>query len=145
MNDGLPQNAILSGDEANPKPQLVQLEGDAQYKVDLQEEEDRGVHAIRDHVGKSNTYLKSQVGKIETPNATIVNMVEGSFYTEREAEDYTNKVLALHKDKIYEVVNAREKQTERIEWRFGEVTGKEAFAKTIEGTITPIIRQTFSV
>ena len=39
MNDAQPQNAILSGDDANLKPQLMQLEGDAQYKVNMEEED----------------------------------------------------------------------------------------------------------
>jgi hypothetical protein len=60
----------LSSDEASIKPQFVQLEGDAQYKVNLEEEDARGGHAIREHVGKSYNVLMSQSGAID---ATVKN------------------------------------------------------------------------
>jgi Phage portal protein/Bacterial CdiA-CT RNAse A domain len=146
MNDASPQNAILSGDEANVKPQLVQLAGDEQYKVDLQEEEDkRNSHAIRDHVGKSDKELMSEVGEFETPNATLVHISEGSFGSIREAEDYTNMILTANKAEVDRVV--REKDTGRtsISERLGFVTGREAYAQSFAGAIIPVMRPTFSV
>lgn len=146
MNDAQPQNAILSGDEANVKPQLVQLVGDDQYKVNLQEEEDkRNGHAIRDHVGKSDKELMAEVGEFETPNATIVHISEGSFGSEREAEDYTNMVLAANKGEVDRVVTEKDTSRNPISKRLGFITGKEAFAQSMAGIIIPIIRPTFSV
>jgi Phage portal protein/Bacterial CdiA-CT RNAse A domain len=146
MNDASPQNAILSGDEVNVKPQLIQLEGEAQYKVNLQEEEDkRNGHAIREHVGKSDKELMSEVGEFETPNATLVHISEGSFGSIREAEDYTNMILAANKAEVDRVV--REKDTGRtpISERLGFVTGREAYAQSFAGAIIPVMRPTFSV
>ncbi len=145
INDASPQNAILSGDEANLKPQLVQLNGDAQYQVSLEEEEARGGHAIREHVGKSYNVLMSQSGASDTAVKNTARITEGTFGSIREAEDFTNLALRANKDIVDRVVNDKVTIRTPINERFGAVTGKEILAESDGITTTARMRPTFSV
>ena len=145
MNDSLPQNAILSGDETNLKPQLVQLEGDAQYKVNLKEEEARGGHALRDHVGKSYNVLMSQSGAIDSTVKNTVQINEGTFGSDREAEDFTNMALKANKNIVDRVVNEKITIYVPVDERFGAVTGKELFVYSDGLSINAEMCPTYSI
>ncbi len=145
MNDASPQNAILSGDEAALKPRLVQLEGEAQYRVNLEEEEARGGHAIREHVGKSYNVLMSQSGAVEATVKNMVQINEGSYGSIREAKDFTNLALRANKDIVDRVVNNKISRYVAVEERFGAVTGKELFVYSDGKSISAEMRPTFSV
>ncbi len=126
MNDASPQNAILSGDEANIKPQLVQLVGDAQYTVDIQEEDARGGH-IKKHVGITDEQLKAGLSKMQIKGVfiDIVRANYGSFHTQESANDFLNQTLKLNSDRVDKVANGTVKEDFIIQ-RFGYETGKEA-------------------
>jgi hypothetical protein len=118
------------------------------YSVNLQEEEARGGHTLRDHVGKTDAYLiglmnadyeRSTSGNLEI---TRFRDAEGSFATPEQANDYVNQLLKLERDKVDQVA-AGAKGRDLLERRIGSVTGKEAFRP--DGDSDPYIRDTYGV
>jgi hypothetical protein len=121
---------------------------DRRYSVNLQEEEARGGHTLRDHVGKTDAYLiglmnadyeRSTSGNLEI---TRFRDAEGSFATREQANDYVNQLLKLERDKVDQVATGV-KDRDLLERRIGSVTGKEAFRPN--GDSDPYIRDTYSV
>jgi hypothetical protein len=118
------------------------------YSVNLQEEEARGGHTLRDHVGKTDAYLiglmnadyeRSTSGNLEI---TRFRDAEGSFATPEQANDYVNQLLKLERDKVDQVAIGAEKWL-KLESRIGSVTGYEAFRPN--GDSDPYIRDTYGV
>ena len=63
------------------RPRLAQAEGPRRYSVVLSEEEARGGHAIRTHVGKSDEELLATLRamRVESPFVTVAAPAQGSF------------------------------------------------------------------
>ena len=137
-----PQTAQLRNGEADLKPQLVQLQGDEQYRVNIKEEDARGGH-IKDHIAQRDADLLSQVGEFQTPSGTIVRVAEGTYGSEAEATYWTNRLLSESKDEVDRVVREKDTSDVNLEKRFGELTGREAFADSVAGMIIPRIRPTY--
>ena len=70
-------------------------EGARPYSVLLAEEEARGGHAIRTHVGKSDEELLATLRamRIDTPFVTIAKDAQSSFNSLGSANDFVNRVL----------------------------------------------------
>jgi hypothetical protein len=143
--------AATGSDSANSSHSVLKVatdESGRRYSVNLQEEEARGGHTLRDHVGKTDGYLiglmnadyeRSTSGNLEI---TRFRDAEGSFATHAEANDYVNQLLKLERDKVDQFVAAPEPWL-TLERRIGSVTGKEAFRPN--GDSDPYIRDTYGV
>jgi hypothetical protein len=123
-------------------------DSERRYSVDLREEEARGGHTLREHVGKTDAYLiglmnadyeRSTSGNVEI---TRFRDAEGSFATPEQANDYVNQLLKLERDKVDQVATGAEKRL-TLESRIGSVTGYEAFRPN--GDSDPYIRDTYGV
>ncbi len=143
MNDALPQNAILSGGEANVKPQTVRLEGNDQYKIKVQEEDARGGY-IKDHIDQSYDVLMSQSGVSEIPIKNEAIIAEGTFASEQDAEYYINEVLQMNKEKLDKLVDEQEGRVTLIH-RFGHITGKEFYSQSDGKSIESQFRNTHAI
>jgi Bacterial CdiA-CT RNAse A domain len=121
---------------------------DRRYSVNLQEEEARGGHTLRDHVGKTDDYLiglmNADYERSTSGNLQITRFrdAEGSFATPEQANDNVNQLLKLERDKVDQVATGAEKRL-TLESRIGSVTGYEAFRPN--GDSDPYIRDTYGV
>jgi Phage portal protein/Bacterial CdiA-CT RNAse A domain len=123
--------------------QLAQTAGERQYSVNLKEEELKGGHTIRDHVGKSDSELLAVVQRsiIRTPFVTLSKKSQSSFASLEAANDFVNRLLEENMDKVDAVASGKMKDT-WLERRFGYPTGKEAFRPGPE--LDPYIRPTYN-
>jgi hypothetical protein len=150
--EGVDASGMSSGpDSENFSDSIVKVAADdseRRYSVNLQEEEARGGHTLRDHVGKTDDYLiglmnadyeRSTSGNLEI---TRFRDAEGSFATPEQANDYVNQLLKLERDKVDQVATGA-KDRDLLERRIGSVTGKEAFRPN--GDSDPYIRDTYGV
>jgi hypothetical protein len=118
------------------------------YSVDLREEEARGGHTLRDHVGKTDEYLigvmNADYKRWQSGNLEITEFrdAEGSFATPEQANDHVNQLLKLERDKVDQVATGM-KGRALLERRIGSVTGYEAFRP--DGDSDPYIRDTYGV
>ena len=149
---GVDASDVSSGtDSENFSDSVVKIAADdseRRYSVDLREEEARGGHTLRDHVGKTDAYLiglmnadyeRSTSGNLEI---TRFRDAEGSFATREQANDHVNQLLKLERDKVDQVATGMEKKL-TLESRIGSVTGYEAFRPN--GDSDPYIRDTYGV
>ena len=123
---------------------LAQLTDKRQYSVVLAEEEARGGHAIRRHVGKSDAELLATLRamRIRTPFTTIAAVAQGSFASLESANDLVNRVLGSQKP----LVDLVARGTLAVAWlrhRFGYPTGREAFRS--DAFAEPYMRNTYDV
>jgi hypothetical protein len=142
----------LRGDDEDKEcidvPRVRADDPERRYSVNLEEEEARGGHTIRDHVDKTDSYLiglmnadyeRSTSGNLEI---TRFRDAEGSFESRKQANDYVNQLLKLERDKVDQVATGMEKRL-TLEGRIGSVTGKEAFRPN--GDSDSYIRDTYGV
>jgi Bacterial CdiA-CT RNAse A domain/Phage portal protein len=132
----------LAGGSGND--QLAQANDPKRYTINLVEEDARGGHAVRDHVGKSDVELVGVVDRsvIVTPGRTYYKKAQGSFLSFEAANDFTNRVLGENRGTVESVARGDVKQI-WIDKRFGYPTGKEAFRPG--PAIGSYIRPTYSV
>lgn len=123
---------------------LAQAEGSERYSVILAEEEARGGHAIRSHVGKSDAELLATLRamRIDTPFVTIAKDAHGSFPTLESANDFVNRVLDTNSTTV-DLVASGALNSAWLEQRFGYPTGREAFRP--DAFAEPYMRNTYSV
>jgi hypothetical protein len=139
-------------DSANVSDSVLKVvaadESGQRYSVNLQEEEDRGGHTLRDHVGKTDAYLigvmNADYKRFTSGNLEITEFrdAEGSFATREQANDHVNQLLKLEHDKVDQVATGM-KDRALLERRIGSVTGYEAFRPN--GDSDPYIRDTYGV
>ena len=70
--------------------------------INLREEESRGGHTLRDHVGKADAYL---LGIVSRDKGSLMflrfaRISEGSFDSQENAEDFVNKTIDANNDAI---------------------------------------------
>jgi hypothetical protein len=139
-------------DSANSSGGLLKVaaadETGQRYSVNLEEEDARGGHGKRKHVGKTDRelidvlnadYLRSQSGNLEITN---FREAEGSFASLEQANELVNRVLRLESGKVDNVAEGKARR-EKLEQMFDGVTGKEAFRPN--GDSDPYIRDTYGV
>jgi HK97 family phage portal protein len=131
----------LGGDD---RVRLVQIEGERQYSVNLDEEEVDGGHTIRDHVGKTDEYLLGEVNRVRfrVGNENFGFVQEGSFLSKESANDFVNRTLENNKALVDKVARGQIPGATLNE-RFGYVTGKEALKET--GESLAYVRPTYDV
>lgn len=124
--------------------ELVQDRPTRRYTVDLEEEERRGGHTIREHVGKTDQELLSAAGE-ERHRADVeagAAVGRGSFDSKISANDFVNRVLQ-HNTSAIDLVAAGTVPRVKIDERFGYVTGKEAVWN--DPATFPYMRKTYYV
>src|SRR5215213_4765805 len=122
----------VSSDDATLIPVGSRDEDRSPLKIDLLEEEARGGHAIREHVGRTDAEL---IGRLEREYVQVRVLgrvlVErgrkraGSFPSLNEANEWVNKALEAHRVTVDEVASGRRRDA-FVTYRFGVVTGREA-------------------
>lgn len=125
---------LVSDDDRNP------------YRVDLLEEEDRGGHAISEHVNKRESYLKQRVERealaIVERGDTFDGLSVGSFKSLEAATKLVNSTLAQNRD-VVERVARGEQRIAVITAEFNSITGYEAFLSRFHAQ--PYMRDTYGV
>lgn len=109
----------------------------------MEEEETRGGHALREHVGKTAEQMLARVraSRFGTFSATYGLKRDGSFESRESANDLVNQTL---KENFAEVDSVASGSVEEafITKRFGYKTGIEAYTN---GYIDPYARTTYGV
>lgn len=129
----------------------------AQYRdgsdlVDLREEEDKGGHAIREHVGKSESYLMSRVREsqrreldrnrdVDADQRFSGGVAAGTFPSLDAANRLVNATIARNRDQVADVANGVAPFAQ-IESGNETPTGTEAFAPSLRSQ--PYIRDTYA-
>lgn len=130
--------------DAGGGARLAQAEGTRRYTVVLSEEEARGGHAIRRHVGKSDEQLLAtlRAARIDTPLVTIAKKAEGAFASIESANDFVNRVLESNTTEV-DLVARGVVDEKWVKVRFGYPTGREAFRPSADAE--PYMRNTYNV
>jgi hypothetical protein len=117
---------------------------DRRYSVNLQEEEARGGHTLRDHVGKTDEELLATLRqrRYDSPSASVIGKREGSFDSVANANDLVNRTLEQNRTTVDMVVNGKSDR-DFVTTRFGNITGREAFRSDPDAD--PYLRNTYSV
>ncbi len=112
--------------------------------VDLREEEARGGHALRKHVGKTDEELlaSTTVDRGQTVTYRYARKINGSFASMESANDFVNRTLEQNRDRVEAVATGRSAK-DFITYRFGYKTGREAFRGDIDAV--PYLRDTYGV
>lgn len=127
-----------------PGTQLAQAEIQRRYSVDLGEEESRGGHTLREHVGKTDEELLARV-RADRGRAGIFSYARarhGSFESRESANDFVNMTLERNQPLVDQVADGK-MDNAFLKARFGFRTGREAFRPTIDSE--PYLRDTFEV
>ncbi|MCK9917785.1 hypothetical protein MXD81_52470 [Microbacteriaceae bacterium K1510] len=127
-----------------PGARLAQNDAEQKYGVSLKEEEKRGGHTIRDHVGKSDDELMSVMQNDRSDGGVVgyVRRRQGSFESVEKANDLVNRTLEANKS-IVDRVARGENERDFITSRFGYITGREAYRPAPDAS--PYLRNTYSV
>ncbi len=144
FNSDQPRDDRGSWTDTGAGTQIAQAEGSGRYTVVLPEEEARGGHAIRTHVGKNDAELLATLRamRIDTPFVTIAKDAHGSFASLEAANDFVNRVLESHAPTVDLVASGAMKEA-WLPHRFGHQTGREAFRP--DAFAEPYMRSTYSV
>ena len=138
LSDATPDNLALPG------ARLAQNDGSERYRVNISEEDARGGHTVKDHVGKSDdellTILEQEV--IHTPRYSYYKEAQSSFISRESANDFVNRILERNAPKVDAVASGLVDEA-WLEDRFGFPTGKQAFRPGPEEPI--YMRPTFKV
>lgn len=122
--------------DAGGGTRVAQAGGMERYRVFLPEEEARGGHAIRTHVGKSDEELYAAL-QARTLRGLFVSSgwaAQGTFDSLESANDFVNRVLEANPDQVDRVVRGVSDE----EWmlmRFGYPTGREAFRPDVDAAM----------
>jgi hypothetical protein len=124
--------------------QFAQDERQRRYSVSLREEEGRGGHTVRNHVGKSDDELLATLTQRRFNFFTVSGVGKrlGTFESIETGNDFVNRTLERNKP-IVDLVASGTLREEFITARFGYETGREAFRST--PSAEPYIRSTYSV
>jgi Bacterial CdiA-CT RNAse A domain len=127
-----------------PGAQYAQDATQRRYSVNLIEEEARGGHAIRAHVGKSDEELLATLRRrrFDFPDLSLIGKRYGSFESIEAANDFVNRTLELNKSMV-DLVASGKLDGSFVTARFGYVTGREAFRPNPDSE--PYLRNTYSV
>jgi hypothetical protein len=128
----------------NQGPPLAQEDSQRRNSVILGEEEVRGGHAIRDHVGKSDEELMARVRE-DRGRAGIYSYArirQGSFSSLESANDFVNRTLERNQADVNLVASGKAPNA-FLTARFGYITGREAFRLGVYSS--PYMRDTYGV
>ena len=128
-----------SGDD-----KLDQVYDPTKYSVNLVEEDARGGHAVRDHVGKSDEEIIDIVRRdvYRGPNLDFLRQSFSTYDSTESANDFTN-LLLRENSSLVDKVSSGELSSVWLEMRVGYPTGREAFRTGPQGDI--VIRKTYNI
>ncbi|WP_244474528.1 RNase A-like domain-containing protein [Methylobacterium sp. Leaf85] len=139
--DGGAGDGYDSGDDAR----IVYVSDDLnrRYTVEISEEEVRGGHTLREHVGKTDAQLlaRVQASKRTFPVVTYGLRRDGSFESIETANDLVNRTLEQNASEVDDVATGK-RDDAFIKSRFGYRTGREAYTA---GQLEPYLRTTYGV
>lgn len=139
--DGDAGDGYDPGDEAR----LVHVsdEVDRRYTVLLSEEEARGGHTLRNHVGRTDEQMlfRVQSSKRTFPIIIYGFRRDGSFESSETANDFVNRTIERNASEVDDVATGKEPEA-FITSRFGSKTGREAYTA---GRLDPYMRTTYGV
>ena len=98
---------------------LSRRPGSSGYPIDILEEESRGAHILKRHVGKNEDYLRR---RIETEDIDAA----GSFTSVEAANKVINAAIKANKDKVRQVVTGQMSRAV-LEWKPESITGYEMY------------------
>jgi hypothetical protein len=134
-----------TGDNADIIP-VAQEDRESRYRVDLLEEEQRGGHAIKEHVGKTERYLKTRVESealaIVARGDSFEGLGVGSFHSLSSATRLVNSTLAQNQA-IVDSVTRGEVPIGVMTSHYNSPTGQEAFLPRFHAQ--PYMRSTYGV
>lgn len=114
--------------------------------INLAEEEspNRQGHTIGEHVGKSDADLLEALERESYygPLFDFIRLRDGSFDSVENANDLVNQTLRTNSDQV-ELVASRQLDSASITYRFGFITGYEAYRP--DPYTDPVIRRTYAV
>jgi hypothetical protein len=144
---GITDSRVLSDatpDPIRPGAQYAQDNTQRRYSVNLGEEEARGGHTLRDHVGKNDQELLATLRqrRFDFFSFSIIGQRQGAFESIEAANDFVNRTLEQNKS-IVDLVASGKLQGQFITARFGYITGREAFRPNPDAE--PYLRNTYSV
>ncbi len=126
--------------------QLAQGDRLRGYRIDLEEEDARGGHTIKEHVHKSADYLlarvRAEAERIIARGDYFRGLSIGSFTSLQSATRLVNATLSRNPGKVEEVASGAE-PFDFITAHFASVTGYEAYLPTYHAK--PYMRETYSV
>lgn len=138
LSDATPDNVF------KPGAQLAQADTQRRYSVNLNDEEIRGGHTLRDHIGKTDDELLAKV-RGDRGSAGIFGYArkrEGSFESRESANDFVNRTLEQNQVMVDHVADGKLSRA-FLNMRFGYRTGREAFRPSIDSE--PYLRDTYEV
>jgi hypothetical protein len=134
--------------EADGDAQIQLVQGDPLqgYPVDLREEERRGGHTIEGHVGKSDSYLKTEVQEMawerQERDEEVKGLRVGSFTSLDSAAKLVNSTLSQNSELVNRVARG-EQAKDSVSAIFDSPTGYEAY---LRGPYSiPYMRDTYGV
>ncbi len=129
---------------ADPRLHLAAGSADADYTVDLQQQDALGGHGFRDHVAQSPKVLVDEVEAKarRARNPSPDGWAEGSFTDKYNANYLVNRVLRNNKEMV-DLVRSGQIPELLLRERMGFVTGYEAYKATRDSTAD--IRLTYGV
>lgn len=132
------------GGGSSARVRIAQAEPRSNYQVDLNEEDARGGHTLREHVAKTDQELLDFVARDRHRSllVTIARVRQGSFFSQESANDLVNRTIEDNQSEV-DLVAAGGKAEAVLNKRFGYVTGKEAFRPDADSE--PYIRNTYEV
>lgn len=118
-------------------------DGDRRYDVVLSEEETRGGHTLRDHVGKTDEEMLERIraSKQEFLFLTYGIRRDGSFDSAESATDFVDRTLEQNASEV-DLVASGKQANAFMKSRFGYKTGREAYTA---GSLEPYMRNTYGV
>jgi CDI toxin RNase A-like protein len=125
-----------------PGTRLAADNSAASYRIDLQEEEARGGHAISAHVNRSPEALMAQARENFDRNPNARESRSGSFSSLEAATKLVNSTLAQNRDMVDRVATGELPRT-IVFAQFSSVTGIEAVIPRIHSQ--PYFRETYGV
>ncbi len=132
-NDPRVLSDITPDNYYKPGTRLAQNDRTSGYPVDLHEEEQRGGHAIADHVAKSDGYLLNTVHQQALSSLRrgdyAEGLKEGSFTSIEAANKLVNSTIAQNAGKVQAVASGAMGGAQ-LEAQFKSPTGHEAYAAT---------------
>lgn len=127
-----------------PGARLAANDAERRYTVNLGEEEQRGGHTLRDHVGKTDEELL-QVMNAERGDVGFYGYVrqrQGTFESAESANDLVNRTLERNTAAVDEVASGNQDKG-FLTSRFGHITGREAYRPNPDAD--PVLRNTYGV
>jgi hypothetical protein len=140
---GTDGNADADGDA---QIQLIQGDPLQGYPVDLREDESRGGHTIEGHVGKSDSYLKTELQEMarkrQERDEEVKGLRVGSFTSLDSATKLVNSTLSQNSEVVNRVARGEEAR-DSVSAIFDSPTGYEAY---LPGPYSiPYMRDTYGV